>query len=238
MPETQFETLEDAFAYCRDLDASLAERLRLFSDASRALHPEGQDVVDGLAERLRASDAWAAAPAPGDLMPKFALPDETGHIVRLDDLLESGPAAITFHRGHWCPYCRISTRALAEVQDQIASEGASIVAITPEREAYGARLKSDSGIRYPVLADVDNGYALSIGLAIFVGAQVEAVMRQAGRDLPSYQGNDGWLLPIPATFVVAQNRQVVTRFIDPDYRRRMAVDDLLRALNLARSRGA
>jgi len=238
MPQPQFETLEEAFAYCRDLDASLTERLQLFSEISRDLRPEGQAVVDHLAERLAAFQACAAAPAPGDLMPTFALPDETGRLVSLDDLLQSGPAAITFHRGHWCPYCRISTRALAEVQDRISAEGASIVAITPEREVYGARLKSDSGIRYPVLADVDNGYALSIGLAIFVGTQVEAAMRQAGRDLPSYQGNDGWLLPIPATFVVAQNRQVVARFVDPDYRRRMAVDDLLDALTLARSQGA
>jgi len=238
MPQPQFETLEEAFAYCRDLDASLTERLQLFSEISRDLRPEGQAVVDHLAERLAAFQACAAAPAPGDLMPTFALPDETGRLVSLDDLLQSGPAAITFHRGHWCPYCRISTRALAEVQDRISAEGASIVAITPEREVYGARLKSDSGIRYPVLADVDNGYALSIGLAIFVGTQVEAAMRQAGRDLPSYQGNHGWLLPIPATFVVAQNRQVVARFVDPDYRRRMAVDDLLDALTLARSQGA
>jgi len=66
--------------------------------------------------------------------------------------------------------------------------------------------------------------------------EVEAAMRQAGRDLPSYQGNDGWLLPIPATFVLAQNRQVVTRFIDPDYRVRMAVEDLLSALASARAK--
>ncbi len=236
MPQPQFETLEDAFAYCRDLDASLTERLRLFSEISRDLRPEGQELVDRLADRLAGFQACAAAPAPGDLMPEFALPDETGRIVGLDDLLQSGPAAITFHRGHWCPYCRINTRALAEVQDRIVSEGSSIVAITPEREAYSARLKSDSGIRYPVLSDVDNGYTLSIGLAIFVGTEVEAAMRQAGRDLPSYQGNGGWLLPIPATFVVAQNRQVVTRFIDPDYRVRMAVDDLLSALASAHAK--
>ncbi len=164
MPQPEFKTLEDAFAYCRDLDASLAERLQLFSDVSRALRPEGQEAVDRMVERLRASEAGAAAPAPGEPMPPFALPDETGRIVGLDDLLQSGPTAITFHRGHWCPYCRINTRALAEVQDRIVSDGASILAITPEREAFGARLKSDSGMRYPVLSDIDNGYALSIGL--------------------------------------------------------------------------
>jgi len=234
MPQPDFTTVEEAFAYCRDMDASLAERLQLFSDVSRALRPEGQEAVDRMVERLRASEAGATAPSPGDTMPSFTLPDETGQLVSLEDLLKSGPAAITFHRGHWCPYCRINTLALAEVQDQVVAEGGSIVAITPEREAFGARLKQDAGMRYPVLSDIDNGYALSIGLGIFVGTEVEETMRKGARDLPDYQGNNGWLLPIPATFVVAQDRRVVARFIDPDYRNRMAVDDLLAALQASR----
>jgi peroxiredoxin len=82
---------------------------------------------------------------------------------------------------------------------------------------------------------MDNGYALSIGLAISVGAEVEEVMRETGRDLPDYQGNNAWILPIPATFVVDRHGIVVTRFIDPDYRNRMAVDELLNALHQARA---
>jgi len=230
-----FASLDEAFAHCRDMDASLGERLQLFANVSRSLRPEAQEAVDRMVERLKAHDAGAGAPAPGDPMPPFSLPDETGRLVRLEDLLETGPVAITFHRGHWCPYCRINTRALAEVQEQILSEGASIVAITPERETFGALLKGDAGLRYPVLSDIDNGYALSIGLAIFVGGEVEEVMRRTGRDLPNYQGNDGWLLPIPATFVVGRDGCVAARFIDPDYRQRMAVDDLLKALRQAKS---
>jgi hypothetical protein len=84
-----------------------------------------------------------------------------------------------------------------------------------------------------VLSDIDNGYALSIGLAIFVGTEVEETMRKGGRDLPDYHGNNGWILPIPATFVVDQDKHVTARFIDPDYRRRMAVEDLVAALREA-----
>lgn len=238
MERPGFATLEEAFAYCRDMDASLAERLQLFADISRAMRPEAQEVVDRMVARLKAADAGATAPSPGELMPSFSLPDETGRIVSLEDVLQAGPVAITFHRGHWCPYCRMNSRALAEVQDEIADDGASIVAITPEREIFGARLKKDSGLRYPVLSDIDNGYAFSIGLAIFVGTELQEVMEKTGRDLPDYQGNDGWLLPIPATFVVAQDGRIAARFIDPDYRHRMAVDDLLEALRLARARSA
>jgi peroxiredoxin len=52
----------------------------------------------------------------------------------------------------------------------------------------------------------------------------------ARQDLPSYQGNSSWMLPIPATFVVGRDGRIKARFVDPDYRKRMAIEDLLAAL--------
>jgi peroxiredoxin len=41
------------------------------------------------------------------------------------------------------------------------------------------------------------------------------------------------LLPIPATFVVGTDGEVKARFVDPDYRKRMAVEALIAALRSA-----
>jgi peroxiredoxin len=231
-----FATVEEAFRYCRDMDASLSERLETFANVARTLRPEAQAAVDRMVERLKASNAGEAAPKPGEIMPSFTLPDESGQLVSLDSLLAVGPVAVTFHRGHWCPYCRISTRALSEAQDKIKQEGASIVAIMPDREQFAAAFKSDGDLHYPVLTDMDNGYALSLNLAFWVGAELEGLMAKGGRDLPRYQGNEAWFLPIPATFVLASDGIVTDRFIDPDYRRRMTIEDLLEALKNARKR--
>src|SRR5262249_5010458 len=114
MTTPAFGSLGEAFLYCRDMDASLSERLDAFSSATRYLNPGYQEAVDRLVRRLKAYDAGKAAPKPGEPMPPFAMPDEQGHLVRLDALLAEGPLAMTFHRGHWCPYCRINTRAFAE----------------------------------------------------------------------------------------------------------------------------
>jgi peroxiredoxin len=38
------------------------------------------------------------------------------------------------------------------------------------------------------------------------------------------------VLPIPATFVIGRDGIVKARFVDPDFRRRMAIEDLLAAL--------
>ena len=69
-------------------------------------------------------------------------PTRVGSSSSLDEVLEKGPVAVTFHRGHWCPYCRINTRALAEAQEQIAAEGGQVAAIMPDREHFAAELKA------------------------------------------------------------------------------------------------
>jgi hypothetical protein len=75
-----FGTLQEAFLYCRDMDASLSERLDAFSSATRYFIPGYQEAVDRLVSRLRAYDAGQAAPKPGEPMPPFAMPDEQGNI--------------------------------------------------------------------------------------------------------------------------------------------------------------
>ena len=39
-----------------------------------------------------------------------------------------------------------------------------------------------------------------------------------------------WLLPIPAVFVLDRDGIVRARHVDPDYRRRMEIDDLVAAV--------
>jgi len=223
------ESLDDAFARVRDLDASLGEQLHAFAEEVRQRRPEFSAAVDRLVERLRRSGAGDAAPREGEPMPPFVLPDESGRLVSLDELLTKGPIAVTFHRGHWCPYCRISINALAKAHQHAAADGGQIVAIMPDRQKFATELKAQSQVPFPILTDMDNGYALSLNLAIWVGAEMQKIL-QGRRDLPTFQGNDSWILPIPATFVVGRDGLVRTRLMDPDYRRRTSIADMLAAM--------
>jgi peroxiredoxin len=227
------QLLEEAFVRSRDMDASLAERLQAFADAVRQFGPQFQDAVDHLVERLKQHDVGENAPKPGETMPSFILPDERGRLISLETMLESGPVAVTFHRGYWCPYCRINTYALAEAQGEIAAEGGQVAAIMPDREHFTAELRAESDAPFPILTDFDNGYALSLGLAFWVGEDMQDLMTRAGWDVSRSQGSDTWLLPVPATFVVGTDGEVKARFVDPDYRKRMTIEDLLSALRSA-----
>jgi AhpC/TSA family len=197
-----FHTLEDAFRFCRDMNASLREWLDTFSNAVRALHPDLQEAVDRLVERLMATDAGAAAPQVGELMPTFILPNESAELVSLKRLLRVGPVAITFHRGHWCPYCRINTKALAEAQTEIAGAGAQIVAIMTDRQQFAAALKHEAKAHYPMLADMDNGEPCHLrrrraqGPDVGLGSRPCALSGQRGLDAAApgeFRRRYGWL---------------------------------------------
>lgn len=228
--EILVKDLRLAFEQARLLDGSMAERLDVFADATRKLHPSTAAIVDRLVARLKQHDAGEDAPKPGQLMPPFVLPDEAGRLVRLKDLLAQGPAVVTFHRGHWCPYCRISISTLVKAQSHIEALGARMVAIIPDREQFAAEMRQDCNVTFPILSDMDNGYAMSLNLTVWVGAEMKEYMTKIGRVLPEYQGNDSWMLPIPATFVVGMDGRIKSRFVDPDYRKRMAIDELIGAL--------
>ena len=70
-------------------------------------------------------------------------------------------------------------------------------------------------------------------MLFWVGDEKREAMRTGGFDIAPYQGNETWMLPIPATFIVGRDGVVKARYIDPDYRRRMDLDELLAALKSA-----
>jgi peroxiredoxin len=227
------DQVEEIFLRCRNLDVPLPDRLHSFASEIARLGPHFQATVDAFVARLAESHAGATAPKAGEPMPGFLLPDEQGRLVRLEALLSEGPVALAFNRGHWCPYCRINVNALARAEEEIASEHRHIAAIVPDRQRFAAWLKSDAKAPFQVLSDMDNGYATTLGLSIYVGDELKRMMVSSGWDPSVSQGTDNWMLPIPATFIVGTDGIVCARFVDPDYRVRMSIEDMLAALRTA-----
>jgi peroxiredoxin len=228
--KTFAEILGAATEEARRMDAALSVRLQVIADKVREFDSAFADVIDRLIARLADNGVGLAAPRPGEPMPPFLLPDETGRLVSLTSLLEKGPVVVSFNRGHWCPYCRLEVDALASAQAGIASLGAQIVAISPETSAWAAQLKAYANAPFHTLSDLDGGYALELNLLFWVGDEAQRALAGAGVDLVRFQASDTWMLRIPATFVVGADGVVLARFVDPDYRRRMEVEDLLGAL--------
>lgn len=203
----------------------LSLRLTREAEASRARNPAYIEALERFVTRLTAARAGASAPKVGEPMPPFMMPDHDGRLRDLDAMLRGGPVILVFHRGHWCPFCKVSMAALAEIQDQVAP--ARLFAVSPQIQHYTREMRAQSGARFPFLTDMDAGYALSLGLAVRLDDELVRHHRNAGRDLHAYHGGGQWVVPIPSVFVVDREGIVRTRHVDPDYRQRMEIDDLL-----------
>lgn len=225
--------LSQIFADVCVMDAPLGVRLKIYADALREQSSAFADAYDELVARLASTDAGRQAPGVGDILPDFLLPSKAGKLVSLASLLATGPVVVSFNRGHWCRFCRIELATLAEHHAEITSHGAQVVSIMPELQKFAAQVDPKTALAMRLLTDVDNGYAMSLGLVVWLGEEVKLLMQNSGYHLEFYQGNDGWFVPLPATFVVGRDGRIVARFVDPDFRRRMEIEEILKAIAMA-----
>ena len=185
-------------------------------------------------ERLRAGQIGELAPQLGEVMPPFMLPDQDGRIVTLEGLLASGSLVLSFNRGHWCPFCRIELEAFDRAHAELLSLRARVVSIMPDRQPYTRELAASFKEPLTILTDMDNDYALSLGLAMWVGADIRDLLVEDGTLLPHFQGSEAWVLPLPATYVISSDGRVAARYVNPDFRERMEVAEVLTALRRLR----
>jgi peroxiredoxin len=222
--------LAELFQKADALQEPLDQRLAFYGGGSRKFLPELESAYDDLVARIRESGAGALVPAVGHKLPDFQLTDSEGHLVSLDSYLQRGPLVISFNRGPWCDYCGLELHALARAYPYIEAAGGEVVSILPELGAQAQALQAKRGLPFTVLTDLDLIYAFSLGLVFWVGDAIKAMYERFGIDLQQFQGNGGWLLPIPATLVVGRDGRVKARFVDPDFRRRMKTEDVLAAV--------
>ncbi len=228
--QQQRRELARCFAEAEGLDKPLDEKLAHYVARSREVMPDVLAAYDRLVAQVEGATAGGSVPVVGEVLPPFALPDNKSHIVHLDDLVARGDVILSFNRGHWCPYCRLELRSLARAAPILQERAAEVVSIVPETGEHRDRMIADSGLPFLVLSDVDLGYTLSLGLVMAVNAEVIEVYRLLGIDLPRFQGREGWFLPIPATYVVDSNRRIKAGFVNPDFRKRMTIEQIEAAL--------
>ncbi len=206
-------TLSNRLAYCRTLPGSWLAS------------------YDALIDRLRRSGATNGAPAVGDVVPDFVLPDADGKLRRLGDLVADGPTVLSFNRGSWCPYCQEEIGAWSGHLADLARLGGRLVIITPETGGLMRTLSNLAGTGAVVLCDLDLGLALRTGLAFPVGALVLNELSEDGLDLSDVNGTSNGFLPVPATFVLDSARKVHFAFVDPDFTQRAEPADVLAAVS-------
>lgn len=208
-------------------EKKLSEKLAEIRARAR---PQSVSIYDALVKKLIDSGAMDGALKEGGTFPDFQLASADGHLVRRADMLARGPAVVSFYRGAWCPYCSAELNALAEIAPQVLAAGANLVAITPEAGGRALRTKFDRELDFEILCDLDNVLAAECGLVFPVPDDVRKAYVENKLDLSLIYGNDGWMLPTPATYVVRQDGVIAKAYVNPDFRYRLEPGEILTAL--------
>ena len=166
----------------------------------------------------------------GALAPDFCLPDVDGKSICLRDILARGPVVLSFYRGGWCPYCNLELRALQQSYPEMSALGATLVAISPQLPDRSRAVVEEGRLSFEVLSDVGDVAAREFGLVYSVPETIRPIYQQWGIDLPAWNGDDSWELPMPATFVLDRAGTVRGAFVQMDYTQRMEPADIIAIL--------
>ncbi len=227
-PQTEEVSLREIYAERKELIA-------------KYVPAEIQAIHARAVEELKKSGAAERALQPGSKAPSFELTDHNSNLVRSSDLLAAGPLVVCFIRGRWCPFCVGQMEAMNAIHPQIKEAGASLIAISPQTVHHSYLMADQHKLRFPLLSDAGSKVAHAFGLAYRVPDYQQEIYRRVFVNLPFVNGDEGWQLPIPATYIVdarqhaggAPAPHVLYASANPDYTDRPEPSEILSLLSTA-----
>ena len=107
--------------------------------------------------------------------------------------------------------------ALQEIVDPLRELGATLVALSPQKPEHGLSIIEKNNLTFDILSDPANAYAAKLGIRFELPLELRAIYQSFGIDLPAFNGDDSWTLPMPARMVIDKHGIVRVTEVDPDY---------------------
>ena len=201
--------------------------LKPSKEALDIMHRATAELIEtGLAQRAKKA---------GDPAPQFALSDPEGNDVSSRELLAKGPLVVSFYRGVWCPYCNFELQALQAALPDITGRGASLVAISPQTAPNSRKSQRENKLSFPILSDVRSEVAEAFGIRFALSDELIGLYKSFKNDLPAFNDNSSWVLPMPARYVIGSDGVIAYAEINPDYTQRPDPSELLPVLDRLRT---
>ncbi|MFT7687112.1 MAG: peroxiredoxin [Candidatus Azotimanducaceae bacterium] len=178
---------------------------------------------------LRRSDILKKCLQAGETAPDFTFIGQKNEHSSLYKMLETGPVLANFFRGYWCAYCNTERESLASISTQLKSIGCQSLSISPQPSKTVEENLSQSD---EVIFDKNNHIADLFGIVYRLSQDEIRLFESWDLNLDEVNESGTWDLPLPATYLISQERIVTFQFLDVDVRRRCSPDDLLDAIAL------
>ena len=105
--------------------------------------------------------------------------------------------------------------------------------ISPQLPAISLEMREQMRLAFDLLFDAGNKIAGAYGIAMQLPDDLIKVYASFGIDLPKFDGDASWRLPVPARIVLAKGGAVLGIDADPDYTRRPEPEETLALLQKA-----
>ena len=203
----------------------------LVGNLGNMLPPEKFAVFNKDAARLAKEFPSPLKLNKGDKAPLFSLPNANGKTISIENHLKKGPVVLTFYRGVWCPYCNLQLKNYQQILPLILEAGANLVAVSPMTPDLSLNMKDTNALEFEVLSDVGNKVALQFTTVFNNSDASIQAMKDLGYDFFSFYDDDSAELPVPATFVIGQDRTILLASSGGgDYRERVEPKAIIDAL--------
>lgn len=177
-------------------------------------------VADQLAQRLHS----------GDTVSDFSLIDIYGVRFNLFEALATSRVLLKFYRGGWCPYCSLELMAYQNLLHSFRELGVRVIALSPEGLMDGTQTAVRNLLSFPIATDEDLGVARQFGIVVELSENERQFVRDWSHPSLRRSRASGWELPLPATYVIDQERRIQFESVSLDYRRRVDPSEVLRKL--------
>lgn len=109
---------------------------------------------------------------------------------------------------------------------------ATILAISPETSERSLSLVEKHQLSFPLLSDEKGQVMRDYQLLWEIPTSIrEQYMTLFGRDLNVINAGAGWMLPVPATYILNREGVIVERYLNEDYTARMEPSEVLDVLS-------
>lgn len=162
----------------------------------------------------------------GETIPDVTFTLEDGSTTSLKSLYKQQPLVVFFYRGYWCPYCNQYLAQLAEKAKDLEITGAKLIAITPETYENAAKIKDNTHANFTIISDKDGSIMKAFKVAFDVTKDYQDKLEKHNISFDSANASGEAVLPIPATYVIAQNGEITYSFNNPDYTMRAPIEEI------------
>ena len=100
---------------------------------------------------------------------------------------------------------------------EIQKIGANLVAFCPQRPEFLKQMRKKHGLSFAILHDNENRYSEKLGLRFTLPDYLQEIYKSFQIDLPRFNGEPSWSLPMSARYVVNQDGIITAADFDPDY---------------------